>query len=368
MTGSSAATGPTIAATGFFALDVVVAEEEDAPVTEQAGGTCGNVLAILAYLGWKSLAISRMSIDMVSHAASADMLQCGVDLSFAHAVPEAPLTLIQQRNWTTRDGKKKHRFFWSCPYCQKRSAPYRPLTLTGALAVLRQMAAPQVFFVDRLSPASVLLAERFHEAGALVMFEPSGRIDPALLQRMMQCVGIVKYPPLYDKQMHDACRGPRQSKCVEIRTEGSSGLSYRVHAAGEDPGKWRHVSATGVGHLVDASGAGDWCTAGILMLLGKRGRGGLEREDEGRILEGMVAGRDLASLNCRYLGARGAMSALGKGEILNMVGRCDGEAPLLKSNRDAQVFRGCSPECVAARVEALPHLNRPRILAEMHIQ
>ena len=36
---------------GLVALDVIIPADLDAPVRLWAGGTCGNVLAVLAYLG-----------------------------------------------------------------------------------------------------------------------------------------------------------------------------------------------------------------------------------------------------------------------------------------------------------------------------
>ena len=43
---------PSIFGTGLIALDLVISSDPATPVQSWVGGTCGNVLSILAYLGW----------------------------------------------------------------------------------------------------------------------------------------------------------------------------------------------------------------------------------------------------------------------------------------------------------------------------
>lgn len=51
-------TRPTVVGTGLVALDVVFNEKQDEPIGRWAGGTCGNVLSILSWLGWSAWPIS----------------------------------------------------------------------------------------------------------------------------------------------------------------------------------------------------------------------------------------------------------------------------------------------------------------------
>ena len=54
---------PVVAGTGLVALDVVINHATGSPQKVFAGGTCGNVLTILSYLGWLSYPIARMDRD-----------------------------------------------------------------------------------------------------------------------------------------------------------------------------------------------------------------------------------------------------------------------------------------------------------------
>ena len=48
---------PTVVGTGLVALDVVVSGDD---VKYFAGGTCGNVLTCLSYLGWDAKPVARL--------------------------------------------------------------------------------------------------------------------------------------------------------------------------------------------------------------------------------------------------------------------------------------------------------------------
>src|SRR5690606_31370429 len=59
----SNAGGPLVVGTGLIALDVVLDDNEPDRQRCYAGGTCGNVLTILSYLGWLAVPVSRIRRD-----------------------------------------------------------------------------------------------------------------------------------------------------------------------------------------------------------------------------------------------------------------------------------------------------------------
>src|SRR6516165_2186734 len=59
-------------------LDVIVSAQPGAPTRCRAGGTCGNVLAALAYLGWTSYPIARLGDDPAGRALANDLARWGV--------------------------------------------------------------------------------------------------------------------------------------------------------------------------------------------------------------------------------------------------------------------------------------------------
>ena len=52
---------PVCAGTGLVALDIVFNGDSTVPPRMWAGGSCGNVLTILSYLGWQAVPLARLA-------------------------------------------------------------------------------------------------------------------------------------------------------------------------------------------------------------------------------------------------------------------------------------------------------------------
>lgn len=72
---------PTCVGMGLIALDAIYAESSKRP-RFLAGGSCGNVLTILSYLGWKSYPIARLGNDHEGSRILEDMMKWGVNTKF----------------------------------------------------------------------------------------------------------------------------------------------------------------------------------------------------------------------------------------------------------------------------------------------
>jgi fructokinase len=65
----------------------------------------------------------------------------------------------------------------------------------------------------------------------------------------------------------------------------------------------------------DATGCGDWCSAGIIDRLCAYGRRHFMRLSETEIVRGIRFGQALATINCEYEGARGPMYRMTSSEL-----------------------------------------------------
>ena len=306
-------TKPKIFGTGLIALDLVIGPDEDAGVRAWAGGTCGNVLSILAFLGWDSFPIARMNSDMASKRVRADLAHWGVHLDHTHCAPTTHTPIIVQEIKRGPDGSSRHRFSWSCPYCGKWLPSFRPITVAMADSLSSSVREPSVFFLDRLSRGALNLARDASEAGALVVFEPSALSATNLVSDAIRIAHIVKYA----NNRLDAAPGamePGAATLLEIQTLGATGVRYR-HCLDDSVSDWTHLQAIRAPYVADTCGSGDWCTAGLLDRLARSGQHSLRRARDEGVRTALRFGQALGAWNCGFQGARGGMYAMSRSEL-----------------------------------------------------
>lgn len=302
------ASKPKIFGTGLIALDLVMSAEEQSPIRAWAGGTCGNVLSIMAYLGWEAFPIARMNGDLASQRVKADLRKWGVQLKFASCSPTVHSPIVIQQIKRGRDGVPRHRFSWACPRCGQWLPGYKAVTLNAVEKILPDLAKASVFFMDRLSPAALVLAEEAVKKGAVVFFEPSGKSDEKLLGEALKLAHVIKYS---DQRLDSFGKLIESSPSLrlEVQTMGDNGLRYRYRLA-KQFSAWHHSDVVKAPVLADTCGSGDWCTAGILSMIAQNGLAGLLGAGASGIREALRYGQALAAWNCGFEGARGGMYAI----------------------------------------------------------
>lgn len=294
----------TVWGTGLLTLDVVISLDARKAPRLWAGGTCGNVLTILSYLGWQSFPVARLNGDAASAYVLRDLRRWGVRLDFAREKPEANTPIIVHQISRNRAGEPSHKFSWSCPRCGTWLPAYKAVLATAAGEISAQTASAQVFFFDRISRGALTLAQTSAEKGALVVFEPAGVGDPRLFREAISVAHIVKYAAGRASAIGDLTDYARP--LIEIETQGREGLRYRCNLAGFDT-SWQHLTAYSVTGLKDAAGAGDWCTAGLLHCIGQDGLGGIKHLTAFKLRNAFRLGQALAAWTCGFEGARGGM-------------------------------------------------------------
>lgn len=298
-------TQPKVFGAGLIALDLVIGPDLDAPVRSWAGGTCGNVLSILAYLGWDAYPIARMNGDPASDRVRSDMARWGVHLDWASCAPTTHTPIIVQEIRRGRDGQPKHRFSWACPHCGQWLPAFKAVTVDAVEAVKPALTQASVFFLDRLSRATLTLAAEASACGAVVVFEPSGKATDKLMAEAIALAHVVKYA----NERLTGVKGVMaegSATLVEVQTLGERGLRYR-HRLGRGVSAWMHLSAISAPRIADTCGSGDWCTAGLIAKTAVGGQDGLRRVGARGVQAALRYGQALAAWNCGFEGARGGM-------------------------------------------------------------
>jgi hypothetical protein len=246
---------PQVFGTGLIALDLVMSADPAAPVRSWAGGTCGNVLSILAYLGWDAFPIARLNSDSASQRVKADMKRWGVKLDFASCPPTTHTPIIIQEIRRGRNGAPTHRFTWACPRCGEWLPSFKAVTQDVVEAVSPRLRSANVFFIDRLSRAALTLAAQASDEGSVVIFEPAGNSDSKMFAEALKLSHIIKYANQRLASVGDVME-PSSAVLVEVQTLGSQGLRFRLRL-GRGVSGWKHLGAIKAPRIADTCGSGD---------------------------------------------------------------------------------------------------------------
>jgi fructokinase len=276
-------TAPSIIAAGYAPLDIV---QYQGRRWYAAGGTAGNVAAILGFLGWDSSLVADYGDDAAARRITHDLQTANVSLQYVRLDPAATTPrLVHDIDHTG------HRYRFRCPDCSRSFPMSRPLTLARARAIIDLAPSADVFFFDRCNAGTLLLAEHFASRGSLVVFEPSRAARPDWNRRALMAANIVKSASDRDTGLANATPRAKQSW---VLTGGASGVTYRY-----GPNLASHAPAFSY-PVVDAAGAGDWATAGLIHALA--GQIPTRKTD---LTDALHWAQALAAISCGSPGARG---------------------------------------------------------------
>jgi sugar/nucleoside kinase (ribokinase family) len=288
---------------GLISLDLVVNVADGSAVRAWAGGTCGNVLTILGYLGWEAYPVARLNGAPDAQRVRADMARWGVRLDFIGCEPTRDTPIIIEQIRRRRDGTPNHFFQWSCPRCGRRLPRFAAVTLGAVAAVAPALRGASAIFLDRVSPAALALAQRAAAEGAVVVFEPqSPGNDSRMFAAAMRIAHVVKYA---DQRLPEVAADDAAT-LLEVQTLGARGLRYR-HRLGRGVSDWIFFDAVPAARVVDTCGSGDWCTAGLIAKAAASGLAGFRNAGADGVDAALRYGQGLAAWNCGFEGARGGM-------------------------------------------------------------
>lgn len=319
---------PVVIGMGLVALDVVIPGDLNTDPYLCAGGTCGNVLTALAFLGWQAYPVARLSTDGASKRVAEDLRHWCVKTEFVTFDEDGSTPVVVQHIHNSGKGEPSHSFSRKCPKCGAFLPWYKAVRVADVTGLVPKLPSPQVFFFDRTSRGAISLAQESRDRGAIVVFEPSASSDPNHLQEALGLSHIVKVSSdrLASNEAVLTSNGPR----IVIETLGNAGLKLRYTNSTSSRGsrKWHQLPPVPTKSLRDTAGAGDWCTAGIIYMLGSKGAKGLANLTFDEVREAIRVGQAMASWTCGFDGPRGGMYTVTKSDFVTSVhgllnGKCE---------------------------------------------
>lgn len=285
---------------GLVSLDILIRDGARFPIGYYVGGTCGNVMMILAHMGWDSFPIARLDGLKDTTRILEDMEKHGVHADFIIKDEEGKTPVIVQRNFVTKDGIMTHKF-------ESRNSKgrlfldFKPLTIKQADAILEHIDfVPKVFYFDKVAPAILKLANAFKEMGAVVLFEPSSK--GGNINTFDQCVEVADIVKFSEQRIKDVHLFEGLKDKLIIQTLGADGLSFRFNS------EWIHLEPVANDKVLDTSGAGDWTAAALINELFKnKASRKIESFSRSEIEVALNKAQAIGAKSCSYEGARGMM-------------------------------------------------------------
>ncbi|WP_330442633.1 hypothetical protein [Flavobacterium sp. C4GT6] len=288
---------------GLVALDVIVNGTPETPAKLCAGGSCGNVLSILSFLGWESKPIARLANNEASDRLFNDFENFNVNTSLISKSEDGRTPVIIHRILKDKLGNPKHKFEFKVPNTNIWLPSYKPVLTSSVHNLIENQEKTNVFYFDRVSRSIIELAKHYKNGGALIVFEPSSLKEDQQFLECLSLADIIKFSN--DRIKNYSSKFPYPNSLLEIETMGKEGLRYRLKS--DSNPQWKLLSPYEFKHTVDNAGAGDWCTAGIINQLGYNGVKSFLSSSREEIENSLSIGQIFGGINCTYNGARGLM-------------------------------------------------------------
>lgn len=284
---------------GIYCLDTIVV---DGKVTlEEVGGTCGNVMCILAHLGLDTYPQASLDESPEGFKIKADLERYGCDTRFVTNTPDGGTTLLRVTHRRNPDGTPKISVRAGSPgsrfpkhkFLRKRDeAPAFVQALTTAFV-------PDFYFFDDPAAGHRLIARELRSMGTTVYFEPA-RIDG---NPDLECVALSDIVKFSGENIPDASFADGFNDMLFIQTCGGDGLRYKFRG-----GEWKTLPPVFNDHVVDTEGAGDWTTSAIIYGIARTGKRFTDL-DENDLVQILSAAQHYASESVAFMGPKGNIGA-----------------------------------------------------------
>lgn len=287
----------TIIGTGIFNLDIIVVREYpqwpamrpfvDKEVMQEVGGTCGNVMCMLATMGWEVSPVACLDDSAEGWKITEDMKQFGCDCTYVSNTAGGGTTLLRCIHKKDANGRHVMGVRAGSPggsHFPRRHFLRARDEAPEFLAALK--SAPAVFFFDDPAAGNRAIAKGLKERGSLIYFEPSRVASNAELE----AVGLSDIIKFSDENVPDVSFANAYQDKVFIQTLGPDGVKIK-----DKGGDWYVIEGVKNNAVVDTEGAGDTFTSAFINAMAE----GKTVADSAR--EAMI----MASKSVGFLGSKG---------------------------------------------------------------
>lgn len=292
----------TIIGSGIYNLDTIVVRDypewprlrpfTDNVVLEEVGGTCGNVMSILAWMGWDAKPLACLDDSPEGLKITEDLKRFGCDCRYVTNTPDGGTTLLRCTHKKDMDGKHVMSVRAGSPGGSRFPKRHFLRVRDEAPAFMEALTeAPAVFFFDDPAAGNRLIAKGLKERGSLIYFEPSKISSNADLEAV-SVSNIIKFS---DENIPDVSFADAYNDKLFIQTMGAKGVRFKYK---DKP--WETIEGIPNDNVVDTEGAGDWFTSVFIFQIAE-----LIEQEPFNLYGAIHSAMELASRSVGHLGSKG---------------------------------------------------------------
>lgn len=292
---------------GLVVLDIILNDNKKTEPLLMAGGSCGNVLTILSFLGWDSYPVVRLDGSEATQLILEDLIKNNVKTSLISKKADESVPIIIHRILNDRNDNSKHRSEFRSPMTGNWLPNFKPILDNNLSDLKSKLPLASFYYFDRLNRSSIELAKINKKNGATIFFEPSSIDNEKMFAEALAITDIIK---ISNNRISDYKNKFQETDVtLEIITLGPEGLDFRYKN-----NEWSHSESIKIDRFINSAGAGDWCSAGIIETLSEIPKY-LDNLNNEEILDCLNYGQKLGAINCLYSGTRGLMEYMDKKEL-----------------------------------------------------
>lgn len=285
----------TVIGAGIINLDLIIYKNNINPeelLIEEVGGTCGNVMCILAHLGWESYPIAVLDTSTEGYKIKKSLEDYGCKSNFVYNNDEGGTTIIKMMHKYGIDGSHKMTIKAGSPADPRFPKRHFLRKKDEVPTFIEQLDfIPNIFFFDDSSAGHRAIAEYLKSKGSLIYFEPSSIKDKKDLESI-KISDIIKFS---QENIPDVAFTENYDDKLFIQTLGKEGIRFKFKT-----NDWIILPGIYNDNVIDVAGAGDWTTAIFLNNLTYDHN--LVCED---IMCALTEAQNIASKSISYMGSKG---------------------------------------------------------------
>ena len=291
--------GIKVLGAGLVCVDIV---HDGTSTRIMNGGSCANVISVLAQIGYDCRVIREQYDDPMESFLSNTLSTLGVKQIYYKQSRASTPRVIEQVV------ASKHCFYTICPSCGKKILALKLPASEDIVSLSEEITDVDVFYCDRTSSGIKELIGTVNTHGGIVFYEPNSVRNMNSVLETVKKSDIVKFSKdRVPTGIAERIRREGDRVKLIISTEGAQGakFSYRNEHGVMSP--WINIPSIFDGPIIDSSGAGDWLTAGFLSeLIICKGDLSLEKLKNAREITNMLnKGMKYSKLCCASIGAQG---------------------------------------------------------------